>query len=147
MIRTWLTRSKERTCNPAGRPSRDEKDTDLKNSRDDWEWYFYLVLYCITGHKLILHQKSARAKICVKLQLRMKHGLSLNDVADICGIDVGYVARMELGVPVKLYYARRLRRCLAAHLDVPLTEAVLPVVLIGDEGGSNIQIGMREEWV
>src|SRR5205807_869181 len=52
MIRTWLTRSKERTCNPAGRPSRDEKDTDLKNSRDDWEWYFYLVLYCITGHKL-----------------------------------------------------------------------------------------------
>ena len=44
------------------------------------------------------------------LKLRMKHGLSLNDVADICGIDVGYVARMELGVPVKLYYARRLRR-------------------------------------
>jgi transcriptional regulator with XRE-family HTH domain len=37
------------------------------------------------------------------LKLRMKHGLSLNDVADICGIDVGYVARMELGVPVKLY--------------------------------------------
>jgi len=81
------------------------------------------------------------------LKLRMKHGLSLNDVADICGIDVVYVARMELGVPVKLYYARRLRRCLAAHLDVPLPEAVLPVVLIGDEGGSNIQIGMREEWV
>jgi len=51
---------------------------------------------------------------------------------------------MELGVPVKLYYARRLRRRLAAHLDVPLPEAVLPVVLIGDEGGSNIQIGMRE---
>src|SRR5436190_21658993 len=85
MIRTWLTRSKERTCNPAGRPSRDEKDTDLKNSRDDWEWYFYLVLYCITGHKLILHQKSARAisspkrgdmrqkkkmaRICVKFRL------------------------------------------------------------------------------
>src|SRR5881275_2631162 len=67
MIRTWLTRSKERTCNPAGRPSRDEKDTDLKNSRDDWEWYFYLVLYCITGHKLILHQKSARAGLCVKM--------------------------------------------------------------------------------
>src|SRR5437764_13787677 len=66
MIRTWLTRSKERTCNPAGRPSRDEKDTDLKNSRDDWEWYFYLVLYCITGHKLILHQKSARAKVSGK---------------------------------------------------------------------------------
>ena len=81
------------------------------------------------------------------LKLRMKHGLSLNDVADICGIDVGYVARMELGVPVKLDYARRLRRCLAAHLDVPLPEEVLPVVLIGDEGGSNIQIGMREEWV
>jgi len=74
-------------------------------------------------------------------KLRMKHGLSLNDVADICGIDVVYVARMELGVPVKLYYARRLRRRLAAYLDVKLTEAVLPVVLIGDEGGSNIQIG------
>jgi transcriptional regulator with XRE-family HTH domain len=78
------------------------------------------------------------------LKLRMKHGLSLNDVADICGFDVVYVARMELGVPVTLFYARRLRRRLAAHLDVPLTEAVLPVVLIGDEGGSNIQIGMRE---
>jgi transcriptional regulator with XRE-family HTH domain len=78
------------------------------------------------------------------LKLRMKHGLSLNDVADICGFDVVYVARMELGVPVTLYYARRLRRRLAAHLDMPLAEAILPVVLIGDEGGSNIQIGMRK---
>ena len=34
-------------------------------------------------------------------ELRMKHGLSLNDVADICGFDVVYVARMELGVPVQ----------------------------------------------
>jgi transcriptional regulator with XRE-family HTH domain len=78
------------------------------------------------------------------LKLRMKYGLSLNDVADICGFDVVYVARMELGVPVTLYYARRLRRRLAAHLDMPLAEAVLPVVLMGDEGGSNIQIGMRK---
>lgn len=78
------------------------------------------------------------------LKLRMKYGLSLNDVADICGFDVVYVARMELGVPVGLYYANRLRQYLAVHLDVPLTEAVLPIVLIGDDGGSNIQIGMRE---
>ena len=39
------------------------------------------------------------------LKLRMKYGLSLNEVADICGIDVAYVARMEPGVPVTLYYA------------------------------------------
>jgi transcriptional regulator with XRE-family HTH domain len=39
------------------------------------------------------------------LKLRMKHGLSLNDVADICGIDVMYVARMELGAPVDVFYA------------------------------------------
>lgn len=65
-------------------------------------------------------------------------------MADICGFDVVYVARMELGVPVMLYYANRLRRCLTVHLDVTLTEAVLPIVLIGDEGGPNIQIGMRE---
>lgn len=78
------------------------------------------------------------------LKLRMKYGLSLNDVADICGFDVVYVARMELGVPVTVYYARRLRKRLAAHLDLPLPEAVLPVVLIGDGGGSSIQIGMRE---
>ncbi len=32
------------------------------------------------------------------LKLRMKHHLSLNAVAEICGIDVLYVARMELGV-------------------------------------------------
>jgi len=77
------------------------------------------------------------------LKLRMKHGLSLNYVADICGFDVVYVARMELGVPVGLYYANRLRQCLAAHLGLTLTEAVLPIVLTGDEGGSSIQIGMR----
>ncbi len=34
-------------------------------------------------------------------ELRTKHGLSLNDVADICGFDVMYVARIELGVPVQ----------------------------------------------
>ena len=77
------------------------------------------------------------------LKLRIKHGLSLNEVADICGVDVVYVARMELGVPVTLFYANRLRQCLAVRLDVTLTEGGLPVVLIGDEGGSNIQIGMR----
>ncbi len=76
-------------------------------------------------------------------ELRMKHGLSLNDVADICGFDVVYVARMELGVPVGLYYANRLRQSLTAHLSLTLTEAILPIVLIGDDGGSNIQIGMR----
>jgi len=78
------------------------------------------------------------------LKLRMKHGLSLNDVADICGFDVVYVARIELGVPVGLYYANRLRQSLAAHLGLTLTEAVLPIVLTGDEGGSSIQIGTIE---
>jgi transcriptional regulator with XRE-family HTH domain len=78
------------------------------------------------------------------LKLRMKHGLSLNDVADICGIDVMYVARMELGAPVDVFYASRLRLYLAIHLDLPLTDAVLPIVLMGDEGGSGIQIGMGE---
>jgi len=77
------------------------------------------------------------------LKLRMKYGLSLNDVAEICGIDVVYVARMELEVPVELYYASKLRLHLAEHLDIPLTESVLPIVLIGDEGGSSIQIGMK----
>jgi len=77
-------------------------------------------------------------------ELRMKHGLSLNDVADICGFDVVYVARMELGVPVGLYYANRLRQSLAAHLGLTLTEAVLPIVLTGDEEGSSIQIGIIE---
>jgi transcriptional regulator with XRE-family HTH domain len=76
-------------------------------------------------------------------ELRMKHGLSLNDVADICGFDVAHVARMELGVPVGLYYANRLRRRLAAHLGLTLTVMDLPIVLIGDEGGSSIQIGRR----
>ncbi len=78
------------------------------------------------------------------LKLRMKHGLSLNDVADICGIDVMYVARMELGAPVDVFYASSLRLYLAIHLDLPLTDAVLPIVLMGDEGGSGIQIGMGE---
>ncbi len=77
-------------------------------------------------------------------ELRTKHGLSLNDVADICGFDVLYVARMELGVPVGLYYENRLRQSLAAHLSLTPTEAVLPIVLTGDEGGSSIQIGIIE---
>src|SRR6266516_2264150 len=83
MIRTLLTRSKESTCNPAGRPSRDEKDTDLNDSRDDWEWFFCLVLYCITGHKLILHQKRARAKICVSKR-STKILIKLKDWAILC---------------------------------------------------------------
>ncbi len=48
-------------------------------------------------------------------KLRMKHGLSLNDVAEISGIDVVYVARMELGVPVEKYYASKLRLLLAEN--------------------------------
>jgi hypothetical protein len=36
MSRIWSTKSKERACNSAGRPSSDEKDTVLGNSRDDW---------------------------------------------------------------------------------------------------------------
>ena len=77
-------------------------------------------------------------------ELRTKHGLSLNDVADICGFDVMYVARMELGVPVGLYYENRLRQSLAAHLGLTLTETVLPIVLTGDEKRSSIQIGTIE---
>ena len=74
-------------------------------------------------------------------KLRMKHGLSLNDVAEISGIDVVYVARMELGVPVEKYYANKLRLSLAIKLNNPLTEVVLPIVIEGDEGGSGIYIG------
>lgn len=75
------------------------------------------------------------------LKLRMKYGLSLNDVAEISGIDVVYVARMELGVPVEKYYASKLRLSLAIKLNNPLTEAVLPIVIEGDEGGSEMYIG------
>ncbi len=74
-------------------------------------------------------------------KLRMKHGLSLNDVAETSGIDVVYVARMELGVPVEKYYANKLRLSLAVKLNNPLIEAVLPIVIEGDEGGSEIYIG------
>jgi hypothetical protein len=35
---------------------------------------FLLVLHCITACKLILHQKRARAKICVKLQIDLIAG-------------------------------------------------------------------------
>jgi transcriptional regulator with XRE-family HTH domain len=75
------------------------------------------------------------------LKLRMKYGLSLNDVAETSGIDVVYVARMELGVPVEKYYASKLRLSLAVKLSIPLTEAVLPIVVEGDVGGSEIYIG------
>ena len=75
------------------------------------------------------------------LKLRMKYGLSLNDVAETSGIDVVYVARMELGVPVEKYYASKLRLSLAVKLSISLTEAVLPIVVEGDEGGSEIYIG------
>jgi len=75
------------------------------------------------------------------LKLRMKYGLSLNDVAEISGIDVVYVARMELGVPVEKYYASKLRLSLTVKLSIPLTEAVLPIVVEGDVGGSEIYIG------
>ena len=74
-------------------------------------------------------------------KLRMKHGLSLNDVAETSGIDVVYIARMELGVPVEKYYANKLRLSLAVKLNNPLIEAVLPIVIEGDEGGSEIYIG------
>lgn len=77
------------------------------------------------------------------LKLRMKHGLSLNMVAALCGFDVKYVARMELGVPVDRYYAQTLRQALSDHLGITLTEVELPIVLLGDEGGSTIQIGRK----
>ena len=75
------------------------------------------------------------------LTLRIKYGLSLNAIATLCGFDVKYVARMELGVPVDRYYAETLRQALAEHLGIPITEAELPIVLLGDEGGATTQIG------
>ena len=75
------------------------------------------------------------------LKLRMKHHLSLNDVAEICGIDVVYVARMELGIPVDKYYASKLRLALAIKLNTPLPETLLPLAILGDEDGSGIHIG------
>ena len=62
--------------------------------------------------------------------VRMKHHLSLNDIAEICGIDVVYVARMELGIPVDKYYASKLRLALATRLNTPLPETLLPLAIV-----------------
>ncbi len=75
------------------------------------------------------------------LKIRMKHSLSLNAVAEICRIDVLYVAKMELGIPVDPYYAQRLRSALGEHLRMMLTNDLLPIVLLGDEDRSGVSIG------
>ena len=75
------------------------------------------------------------------LKLRMKHHLSLNDVAKLCGIDVLYVARMELGIPIDPYYAQQLRSTLEQKLGISLPATLLPIAITGDEDLSGVQIG------
>ncbi len=75
------------------------------------------------------------------LKLRMKHHLSLNAVAEICGIDVLYMARMELGIPVDLSYAQQLRSTLEQKLGTSLPATVLPIAITGDEDLSGVWIG------
>ena len=75
------------------------------------------------------------------LKLRMKHHLSLNAVAEICSIDVLYVARMELGIPVAPSYAQQLRSSLEQKLGISLLATVLPIAMTGDEDLSGVSIG------
>ena len=64
------------------------------------------------------------------LKLRQKYHLSLFDVAEKAGVDIGDVARAELGIPIPQAVAYRLRLELTRILCVPLLGSVLPILTI-----------------